>query len=56
MKKFYKWLIAHTTSRRVWRVTYIGNSVTYPLSKLEAVGLSETFGAILWIDYDNGLW
>lgn len=52
--KFWKWFIANTTDRFVWRVTYKDGKRTYPLSKREAKPLSEIYNGKLWIDYEKG--
>lgn len=54
MKKIWKWWIANSTDRRVWRVTYSDGKRTHLLPYEEAKGLSEVFNGILWIDYENG--
>jgi len=54
--KILKFIIAHSTYKRVWRVTYQDGRNTYPLSYNEAKPLSEIFKGKLWIDYDNGIW
>lgn len=51
MRKVIRWLLAHTTLRCYWRVTYKDGSRTFPLSYPEAKGCADVFNGKLWIDY-----
>lgn len=52
--RIWKWFIATTTNRLVWRVTYSNGQSTRLLSYSEAKSLKDCFTGKLWIDYDNG--
>lgn len=52
--RLFKWIIAHNTDRRVWRVTYKNGQRTFLLGRREAKPLSEIYNGKLWIDYENG--
>lgn len=52
--RVWKWHIANTTWRYVWRVTYSDGKRTVLLSFHEASGLVGCFGGKMWIDYEHG--
>lgn len=52
--KLWKWWLAISTNRMVWRVTYKDGNRTHVLPYAEAKGLKDCFGGKLWIDYDKG--
>lgn len=53
MRKIKIWLIANTTQRKCWRVTYPDGGMTRLLSYGEAINLKWIYGGVLWIDYEN---
>lgn len=52
--RIWRWWIAITTDRKVWRVTYPDGKRTHPVDWGEARNLKFIFGGKIWIDYKDG--
>lgn len=55
MKTLFKYFLAYTTNKHVWRVTYWGARETTLLPYKEAKSLSNALDGIMWIDYKEGM-